>query len=120
MERNICETCGKEKINNPRTGKFFCPDKCWLKNQGEAKPSYQNNFNPPQTQKREPNWDEIRKEKEQSIAWLNAINNATALSVAAINTRELTYADALTLLPKLVNEIYEIREESSERKNINL
>jgi hypothetical protein len=25
--------CGAEKIFNPKTGKYFCKDKCWLKGQ---------------------------------------------------------------------------------------
>lgn len=28
-----CEKCGAEKVLNPKTGKRFCKEKCWLKNQ---------------------------------------------------------------------------------------
>lgn len=27
-----CEKCGADKVNNPKTGKWFCKEKCWLKN----------------------------------------------------------------------------------------
>ena len=27
-----CSFCGAKKVLNPRTGKIFCEDKCWLKN----------------------------------------------------------------------------------------
>ncbi len=26
-----CEKCGAEKVLNPKTGKMFCKEKCWLK-----------------------------------------------------------------------------------------
>ena len=26
-----CPQCGAEKVLNPKTGKWFCKDKCWLK-----------------------------------------------------------------------------------------
>ena len=30
-----CNKCGAEMILNPKTGKVFCKDKCWLKNTPE-------------------------------------------------------------------------------------
>jgi ribosomal protein L37AE/L43A len=26
-----CENCGAEMVKNPKTGKWFCSEKCWLK-----------------------------------------------------------------------------------------
>ena len=26
-----CKDCGAKMVNNPKTGKNFCSDKCWLK-----------------------------------------------------------------------------------------
>jgi len=26
-----CNTCGAPRVKNPKTGKIFCSDKCWLK-----------------------------------------------------------------------------------------
>jgi len=41
-----CNTCGAPRVKNPKTGKIFCSDKCWLKN-GSTTASqpvkYQNN-----------------------------------------------------------------------------
>ena len=28
-----CEKCGAELVQNPKTGKWFCKEKCWLKGQ---------------------------------------------------------------------------------------
>ena len=27
---DVCNKCGAEMINNPKTGKWFCKNKCWL------------------------------------------------------------------------------------------
>ena len=32
-----CKFCGAKLVLNPRTGKIFCADKCWLKGEGEPK-----------------------------------------------------------------------------------
>ena len=29
-ESDVCDKCGGEKVLNPKTGKMFCKDKCWL------------------------------------------------------------------------------------------
>lgn len=26
-----CQFCGADRVQNPKTGKIFCSDKCWLK-----------------------------------------------------------------------------------------
>ena len=26
-----CQKCGAERVKNPKTGKYFCKEKCWLK-----------------------------------------------------------------------------------------
>ena len=30
-EKNTCKNCGAEMVKNPKTGKWFCSEKCWLK-----------------------------------------------------------------------------------------
>jgi hypothetical protein len=41
-----CQFCGADRVKNPKTGKIFCGDKCWLKNDAKfdagtsAKPEY--------------------------------------------------------------------------------
>ena len=27
----LCNKCGSARVKNPKTGKIFCKDKCWLK-----------------------------------------------------------------------------------------
>lgn len=27
----VCQKCGAEMVRNPKTGKMFCKEKCWLK-----------------------------------------------------------------------------------------
>ena len=31
-----CKDCGAEMVHNPRTGKWFCKDKCWLQSRPQA------------------------------------------------------------------------------------
>jgi hypothetical protein len=30
-EKNKCKNCGADMVKNPKTGKWFCSEKCWLK-----------------------------------------------------------------------------------------
>jgi uncharacterized Zn finger protein (UPF0148 family) len=30
-ELGVCSKCGSKNVRNPKTGKIFCADKCWLK-----------------------------------------------------------------------------------------
>lgn len=30
-EYGTCKECGANKVKNPKTGKIFCSNKCWLK-----------------------------------------------------------------------------------------
>lgn len=46
-ELGLCPYCGAKKVRNPKTGKIFCADKCWLKGKdvgGGAKNAPQVNF----------------------------------------------------------------------------
>jgi ribosomal protein L37AE/L43A len=36
-----CNKCGAEMVKNPKTNKWFCKDKCWLK-EADDTGSYQN------------------------------------------------------------------------------
>lgn len=40
MENNYgdCNFCGAKKVKNPKTGKIFCSEKCWLKGDNQPKP----------------------------------------------------------------------------------
>lgn len=41
-----CYKCGAEKVLNPKTGKMFCKDKCWLRGQTSqpSQPQEQNGW----------------------------------------------------------------------------
>lgn len=30
QSQSTCDRCGAEKVKNPKTGKWFCKEKCWL------------------------------------------------------------------------------------------
>jgi ribosomal protein L37AE/L43A len=34
-----CKHCGAEMVNNPKTGKWFCKEKCWLKQPARPLPN---------------------------------------------------------------------------------
>jgi len=40
QENKTCDQCGTAYVLSPKTGKWFCPNKCWLKGQ-PSKPQYQ-------------------------------------------------------------------------------
>jgi len=47
MENEKCSYCGQDKVLNPKTGKMFCKDKCWLKKepqQGQPQPQSPTNM----------------------------------------------------------------------------
>lgn len=77
----MCENCGAELVKNPKTGKIFCSEKCWLKNQPQ--PTFVNQAGNLKV-KTEPDWDKINEKKTDNIKWLNAKTNATAIVVALI------------------------------------
>jgi uncharacterized Zn finger protein (UPF0148 family) len=93
-----CKFCGAENVKNPKTGKVFCSEKCWLKNKNQSAVP----------QKQEPNWEEIRERKEESMSFLNSKNNAAILLAAAIRVGQLTLEDALRMYEQVAKTIYEI------------
>lgn len=88
-----CENCGAELVTNPKTGKVFCPEKCWLKG---ATPK-------PQTSSPSPQSAETRavlnvpasvwEAKDRLSAMQTAINAASALHQGTGNTAK-ALADA--------------------------
>ena len=98
-----CRFCGAKMIMSQRTGKPYCSDKCWdkggtkfVKQGGELKV------------RTEPNWEEIRKNKEDNIAWLNARNLATQILIAAYQKGEIAeYGIIIGKLEETTKIIYE-------------
>jgi len=50
-----CQFCGAEKVLNPKTGKQFCKEKCWLKKE-QSTPAPTPTYQPI---KEDVNWDKI-------------------------------------------------------------
>ena len=79
---NICPKCGSEFKVVPagvskRTGKPYQAFTVCSNKECDGRPSGNTYSKPVDTG---PKWEEIRKEKKESISWLNAKNNATLLA----------------------------------------
>lgn len=101
----VCKDCGAPMAKNPKTGKIFCSEKCWL-NQPQKQ------FRQPVRQ--EPNWDSIRAQKEEHIEYLNAKNVASTLLAAAIQSKEITLKEAMEKFRPLTNWIYTLTYEDTQ------
>lgn len=115
MNYGNCSFCGAPNDRSPRTGNVYCSDKCWTKNQPQQRQQ-------PRQQKQEPNWDKIREEKEQSMGWLNAKNNASQIITAAINKDLIKIENIRTMFKSLAEYIYglEAPEGNEDLPNENL
>ena len=97
-----CKFCGANNVRNPKTGKIFCSEKCWLKGRPQEV------ARPTQNLIAQPNWEAITSRKEESMSFLNAKNNAAILLAAAIKVGQLNIADALKLYEEATQTIYDI------------
>lgn len=101
-----CKFCGANMVRNPKTGKVFCGDKCWLKNQQDNR---QFNPRPNAVEKfmdEDKKWADIRAEKREGMAWGNAKFCAAELLAAAIRKGELNLPDAVQQFQDLAEQIY--------------
>ena len=67
--QQTCSFCGAEKVNNPKTGKWFCKEKCWLNK------SHQQTSSQPVQNKKDINWQRIEEnnnKKSDSMSELSA------------------------------------------------
>ena len=103
----ICRFCQAPNKRSRNTGKVYCSERCWLKNQPQQSQSIQ---------RQEPNWDAIRERKEESIEWVSSKNNACLILAQAIR-QGMPYDDAMKRLPKLVNYIFQINEEPKDLRD---
>lgn len=80
MEHNQAETfgkcnfCGADKVKSPKTGKIFCSEKCWLKDQ-PAKP-----YTPDQA--RSADIRGYQQHKDESMRAMAARRDAVLITVA--------------------------------------
>lgn len=80
----ICENCGVGKyVQNPKTGKVFCSEKCWLNQTPQATQPQQTPIQKFEKKLDEDivdeKWKKIRDEKSEGQRLGNAKSNATLL-----------------------------------------
>ena len=83
----VCEQCGGEKVLNPKTGKIFCKNKCWLNKTQTATYTKQTQPVANLSVKQPivaPNWDKIRQEKSEDIRASVALKGAIDLVTHSI------------------------------------
>lgn len=77
-----CPNCGAEKVLNPKTGKTFCKEKCWLK--GQQTDSRKTGIDRFSENLRDNTIQQMAKEKRESIELAHAENmRATCLDAAS-------------------------------------
>ena len=103
-----CKFCGSESVLNPKTGKVFCKEKCWLKNKPDEYGAYPPTKLEAVVTSSQPDWDRLRNEKNENIRFLNSLNNACLLLSAAIKMGEITFEGALLKLNDTAQKIYDI------------
>lgn len=86
QEGGICPDCGGTYIKNPKTGKIFCENKCWLNN-GQP---YQEDKSQSSPDNKDEKWQKITAKKEQGMNWLNAKRGSAELVSALIISKMLT------------------------------
>lgn len=102
----ICPDCGGKYVQNPKTQKIFCENKCWLNpsmqkpKQDWVKPEVRQQFAKPAQpaqQVDKPNWPAIREEKADDIRGNVALKGAIDLVTSGkINLDEWeTWANTL-------------------------
>ena len=110
-----CQKCGQElqfkkgfsQAKQKSWSGWFCPDKkCGYVEWEKTQPITQ----PP----RQPDWDKLREQREESMSFLNARNNAAILLGAAIQAREITFDAALMRYSEVVQTIYDTGNEKTQ------
>jgi hypothetical protein len=113
MTNNLgrCKFCGSENVRNPKTGKIFCADKCWLKNKPNELGAY-----PP----KKPDWDKIRHEKSEGLAKGAAFNKACDIVIAMYQKGDVTREGIIQMIIQVFTELKEINQNGNEEAYENL
>ena len=108
-----CAHCGANNIRSQRTGKVFCSNKCWLRNQ--PKQGFSGQYAQDQ-QRTEPYKEVIDYKngkisdmvdrKEMAIAVMNAKSGAAGIVAASIHAGELKSSDWFIRYQEIANRIY--------------
>lgn len=110
----MCKFCGAEMVKSPKTGKIFCSDKCWTKNEqkeggfsgqvakaGIAADPYQKVM----ATKNE-YIEKAQDRKDESMRILNAKNGAAEITVALIEKGFVQPKDIESCFRKYADYIY--------------
>lgn len=96
----VCQFCGADKVRNPKTGKIFCSEKCWLKDKPTMKVV--------PIQEDRPDWNEIRRQKAEGQAKGAAFNKSVDVVIAAYNRGEINFDDIPSFVEKVHKRFMEI------------
>ena len=105
-QNKICPFCGAEKVWNPKTGKWFCKEKCWLN-----KSNQQKNPQPVQSGK-DINWQKVEEnnnKKSDSMSELNAKRIAGEYVNIMLELRLITQEQWGKVFQEKANEVYNMR-----------
>lgn len=114
-QQQICPFCGAEKIFNPKTGKWFCKEKCWLKKKEPG--VHQETPTPSQRSQSYPdnediNWEKVEEnnnKKSDSMSELNAKRIAGEYANILLELRMITPDQWDAIFQDKANEIYNIK-----------
>jgi uncharacterized Zn finger protein (UPF0148 family) len=114
MTNNLgrCKFCGSENVRNPKTGKVFCSEKCWLKNKPNEFGSY--------PQKKETNWPEIRKEKKEDIRDNVVLKESVNIVLRMYEKGEVSGKGIIQMVEQVFNQLKSINQNGNEEKYENL
>ena len=94
-----CDFCGAEKVRNPKTGKIFCSQKCWLNKPPDMGGQYPPKRLPPDAgikyEKDEdtPDWDAIKTREYEKQNHLGARRDAIQVCIANAKVSGLTVTE---------------------------
>ena len=105
-QQQTCSFCGAEKVNNPKTGKWFCKEKCWLNK------SQKQNNSQPEPNSRDINWDRVKEnnnKKSDSMSELSAKRIAGEYVNIMLELRLITREQWGNVFQEKANEVYNMR-----------
>ena len=112
-QQQTCPFCGAEKIHNPRTGKWFCKEKCWLKkSQPDASPEAQPQNAQPYRANDDINWEKVEEnnnKKSDSMTELNAKRIAGEYANIMLELQLITPDQWGKAFQDKANEIFNIK-----------
>jgi hypothetical protein len=109
----MCEHCGADIVLNPKTGKQFCAEKCWLKGQPQQQPRTQFVRQGGDLKvKDEPNWDKINAEKSEGYAKGAAFNKACDIVIAMYQKGDVLVDMVVPAVKEMFEKLKEINLEN--------